>query len=230
MRRRPRVISVRAVVASLLFAVVVAVGSVPLLAWRFTRSPHWVPGLGFAEYSMTQGPNAGAMIWHFRDVGYSQWNFVTSSRLPSVTNQGIEVRTDPRPRWALPPGGDGPPIFIAHSAGFPFLSARGWRFGSCGMSHLIGPVWLLDRPCRELQIDGHFLGMSVAIVPRWPGLIANTLFFFSVAFVPWTLVRWRRLARIERLGLCYKCRYEFPRDIKTCPECGTTRPRRREDS
>lgn len=72
--------------------------------------------------------------------------------------------------------------------------------------------------------------LYLPIVPFWPGLIANTLVFFAIPFVPWTLWRWRRFSRIERLGLCYRCLYEFSPDIGTCPECGVRRPPKREKS
>ena len=90
--------------------------------------------------------------------------------------------------------------------------------------HVFGGFYLAEPPSRMLSLRLRNNDVYLPIVPRWPGLVANTLVFFLIAFVPWTLLRWRRLSRIERLGLCYACRYEFPREIMTCPECGTSRP------
>lgn len=96
--------------------------------------------------------------------------------------------------------------------------------GITTIEQVVGPLRIAQSPSSYLLIDAGSVYFRFPFIPRWPGLLANTLIFFMIPFLPWTLLRWRRLRRIERLGLCYACQYEFPRAIKTCPECGTVRP------
>ncbi|NRA59286.1 MAG: hypothetical protein HRU13_14340 [Phycisphaerales bacterium] len=230
MKRRPRVISVRAVVVSLLFAVVVAVGSVPLLAWRAQHAATLYGWPGTSQFEFDDPSATRTTVSHRSLLGYTDWMHAPTGSVWG-TRPPAPVPSDPRPSWARPVSEPWPTWHFANEAGFPFKSARGWYEVPSTGRQIIGPFFLSDRPSRMMSIHTNFGNdPEVPIVPLWSGLIANTLVFFAIPFVPWTILRHRRLARIERLGLCYKCRYEFPRDIKTCPECGTTRPRGREDS
>lgn len=224
MKRKPRVITVRIVLACLLFAVVVAVGSVPLLAWRGQAHVSTMVGQWSRLYDITAGPSRGGYASHDRDIGFQRWIYNADSLVPLGASGTTPLSVDPRPTWAKPSDGSQPEYHLALSVGFPFASARGSYSEGSYYTRLIGALWIAQAPEELVAWRSGGPYVDVPIVPRWPGLLANTLLFFLIPFVPWTFLRWRRLSRIERLGLCYRCRYEFPRNIGTCPECGTTRP------
>lgn len=224
MKRKPRVVRARMVEVCLLFAVVVAVGSVPLLAWRGQMYVSTMVGQGRRLYDITAGPSRGGYASHTWDIGFQKWIYNAKSLVPLGASGTIPQSVDPRPTWAKPSGGSQPAYHLALSVGFPFASARGSYSEGSYYSQLIGRLWVAQAPEELIAWDSGSAYVDVPIVPRWPGLLANTLLFFAIPFAPWTLLRWRRLRRIARLGLCYQCRYEFPREISICPECGTTRP------
>ncbi|MEO1008498.1 MAG: hypothetical protein AAFX79_08020 [Planctomycetota bacterium] len=61
---------------------------------------------------------------------------------------------------------------------------------------------------------------AMPILPYWPGLFANTAFYAALVFLPWTTLRWRRIARRRKRGLCVACNYELGEAVVRCPECG----------
>lgn len=224
MKRKPRVIRVWAVLACLAFAVVVAVGSVPLLAWR--GQPHSLQQAlrGFTWYEMRGSTGSAMYFGNTRRIGLESWDVGTQGSKHPALPAPIPTTSDPRPAWALPRDGSSSPHHVAWSVGVPFRSAVGWASGITTFDPVLGPLWISQPPSRIAKFDAGRMYFKIPVVPHWPGLLANTLIFFMIPFLPWTLLRWRRLRRIERLGLCYQCRYEFPREISICPECGTTRP------
>ncbi len=227
-KRKPRVIRAWAVLACLVFAVVVAVGSVPVLALWFERGPGALVGRADSTHVCTKGPDRGAMFWQASGLGVDEWSFLPGVKAMVTSPAEVEVRADPRPAWARRSEPEASAGGRVRSVGWPFQSALGWTFQSYRARHVMGSIWLVGSPSSGLKIEGGAWSVLIPVVPRWPGLLANTAIFFAIPYVPWMLLRWRRLSRIERLGLCYRCQYEFPREIKTCPECGTKRPPGRE--
>ncbi len=224
MKRKPRVIQLRIVLACLLLAVVVAVGSVPVLAWRAhainsrTMWHKW-------ELFQLDDPRMGRVrIVHQRLFGSTMWYHEHPPQIIAGGPPRTSVQTDPRPSWARPIGDPWPQVHFARAVGVPFSSAKGWEEVPGTSAEVVPGLYLTGRPSRMLSFHFGNHIFDIPFVPRWPGLLANTLVFFLIPFLPWTLLRLRRLRRIERLGLCYKCRYEFPREIQTCPECGIARP------
>ena len=63
----------------------------------------------------------------------------------------------------------------------------------------------------------------IPTLPLWPGLLGNTLFYGVFALTPIALLRWRKLHRRARRGLCLKCGYDPGEGVKACPECGLAR-------
>lgn len=230
MKRTPRVFSVRIALACLVFAVLVAVGSVPLLAWRAWA---WRLALSWNKielYEFDDPKHGPTSVSAQRLFGSAIWMHAPVQPPLQGAPTPFVVASDPRPSWALPVSDPWPDMHFAFSAGLPFPSARGW-FEVPGSSEQVFRGFYLARPpSRMLSLRARNNAVYLPIVPRWPGLLANTLVFFLIPFLPWTLWRWRRFSQIERLGLCYGCRYEFPREIETCPECGTTRPPARKRS
>lgn len=224
MKRRPRVFSAKIALACLVLAVVLAVGSVPVLAWRAQVFIHQHGYQTIELFRLDRSPHSPVVLARQDVLGYVRWAHSPPgppiAQLPPET----DVLVDPRPAWAQPRARPWPEGHEALSVGLPFPSALGWYEIPSDSRPLWAPVWKSSPPSRMLHIDRHLYWISLPFVPRWPGLLANTLIFFLIPFAPWTLLRWRRLSRIERLGLCYRCQYQFPREIMTCPECGTSRP------
>ncbi|MGD1916002.1 MAG: hypothetical protein ACFCBV_07435 [Phycisphaerales bacterium] len=216
--------SVRIALACLTLAVVLAVGSVPVLAWR-AQAPHlgslWSTIDLYEFEHPDRGPTSAARQ---RLLGFTTWHHapvhppVQGFPSPSV------VEHDPRPSWAVPVSEPWPEMHFAFRVGVPLRSAAGWYEVPGSSEQAIGRFFLAQPPSRNLSLHLRNRITDFPIVVVWPGLIANTIIFFAIPFVPWTLWRWRRFSRIERLDLCYRCLYEFPREIEICPECGTRRP------
>lgn len=224
MKRKPRVIRLWAVLACLVFAVAIAVGSVPVLAWRAQSVRTGFANRTIEVFELDRPPSGPTIIYHERFIGFTVWlHGHPSSFFPGLPKPS-KVQTDPRPAWARPVSDPWLEGHHANSVGLPFPSAVGWYELPNSAAEVLPGLYLTDRPSRMLSVHLPNDILDFPFVPRWPGLLANTLLFFAIPFVPWTLLRWRRLRRIERLGLCYQCRYEFPREISICPECGTTRP------
>lgn len=60
----------------------------------------------------------------------------------------------------------------------------------------------------------------VPYLPRWPGLLGNTLFYAALVLMPLALLRWHKLRRRATRGLCVACGYESGEGVRVCPECG----------
>lgn len=223
-KRKPRVIRAWAVLACLVFAVVVAVGSVPVLAWRVYAINNKSVWHKFELFDLDDPRTGRTRIVRQRLFGSTTWHHEHPPQIIAGGPRRTSAQTDPRPEWALPVSDPWPQMHVAQAVGAPFSSARGWLEVPATSAEVLPGLYLTDRPSRMLSVHLPNDILDFPFVPRWPGLLANTFLFFAIPFVPWTLLRWRRMRRIERLGLCYQCRYEFPREISICPECGTTRP------
>ena len=66
---------------------------------------------------------------------------------------------------------------------------------------------------------------AIPYLPIWPGLVINSFFWGTAAFLLLTASRAVRRARRHRRGLCITCAYDLKGDIGPgCPECGWNRP------
>ncbi|MEQ8316733.1 MAG: zinc ribbon domain-containing protein [Phycisphaerales bacterium] len=225
--RRPRVITWRLVIVSLVVGVVLAAGSVVVGA-----APYDPPGLPlprqttafyFAGQHMTTAKTshtigADVRIWRMQYVG--------ETGDPSAHRRAISnvVDEDPRPpaiAELLDEHGGG---VMALETGWPLRAAHGRLHVTIlpaapaasppGASASTPGLWMF----RALGRD-----WSVPYLPLWPGLLGNTLFYGVLVLTPFSLVRWRRLRRRARRGLCPACGYELGDGVEACPECGLAR-------
>lgn len=224
MKRRPRIFSVKIALACGGFALLASIGGAGALALFGDRIGPGPNHVGLTLYRYDAGEPGGFIMGRFAWIGYERWTTMPEQSMPASVPEPAWADADPRPRWARHREPAWPTDHHAAAAGWPFKGVAGWHPSPAPVRRLGGGVYLAERPSRMLFIKLPRTTYTIPFVPIWPGMLANTLLFFLIPFVPWTLLRWRRLTRIERLGLCYKCRYEFPRELGICPECGTSRP------
>ncbi|MCW5776274.1 MAG: hypothetical protein KIS87_07550 [Phycisphaeraceae bacterium] len=95
-------------------------------------------------------------------------------------------------------------------------------------SHVTAPigVWEIDRNSAASQVRtpgalSVHPSITLPILPIWPGLLLNTLFYAAIWFALFTGLAALRTARRLRRGLCPVCRYDL-RGLPqhACPECG----------
>ncbi len=218
--RRPRVISVRLVVVSLVVGVVLAVvsvvvsdamlGPVPATLRDWTSVGRYEEG-GRTAYAFRSGSGPGVRWW--------LWGAADDGELepivPALRAITTEVHKDPRPRsarWLLE---DGEREVNLVQAGWPLRCASR------------GEMWVAGVGTTERwgKLDARLFGreLSLSTRPIWPGLLGNTLFYALLVLTPFALLRWRRLRRRARRGLCVACGYELGEGIGACPECGLAR-------
>ncbi|MEQ9096519.1 MAG: hypothetical protein RIE32_09675 [Phycisphaerales bacterium] len=63
----------------------------------------------------------------------------------------------------------------------------------------------------------------VPLLPIWPGLLGNAIFYALFVLMPVVLWRGPKLRRRARRGLCLACGYELGEGVDACPECGLAR-------
>ena len=83
-----------------------------------------------------------------------------------------------------------------------------WRRGI-----LLGP---------EPRAESAFKVLTLALIPLWPGLLAETMLFGAMFFAPFAIVRLRR----RRQSRCVRCGHPLLTAANSCSECGhmTARP------
>lgn len=217
MPRRPRVITARLVIVSLVVGVVLAVGSVPMCDVVFERLRQggddssrvcWLEQGGHKALVYRYGNGQGVLWW--AASGPSDSSRV--DRLTRISAGAVESRTDPRPRairWPLDVG-DREARYT--EVGWPLRSAsRGRIFAQA-------PNVVDEWGVRGATVLGRTVSLSTR--PIWPGLLGNTLFYAVLVLVPLALLRWRKLRRRATRGLCVACGYESGDGVRVCPECG----------
>lgn len=123
---------------------------------------------------------------------------------------------------------DPPVTWTALDAGWPFLSLRGWSCVAIKNSSTVvrsARAGLIENVPTVSTLRGLPQTASLPYCPRWPGFIANTLFYAALWWLLFTGLITARAARRSRRGLCTRCAYDL-RGIASgvCPECGQARP------
>ncbi len=222
-----KVLTPRLVVLALAVGLVLAAISVPVgavLAWRQSRV---VPPLG-------TNPPMFTMAEYFRRDGHvvlvTRRDFLTGTiwsssvapessttvlhEVAGILNARLVERGDvPAPVRAPLDGRDHRRNAI--SAGFPFEAAYGTWGWSMG-----GPA-SVERGIVEGRVLGRW--WTVPYLPRWWGLLGNTLVYALVALGIMALLRHRTLSRRRAAGRCVACAYELGEGVAVCPECGLGR-------
>ncbi|MFI4915038.1 MAG: zinc ribbon domain-containing protein [Phycisphaerales bacterium JB060] len=218
--RRPRVITWRLVLVSLVVGVVLAVVSVPVaavivahtrtrirvydLVERFEREGHMVY---VRRYDYTLGL---ATWWNSGSEPISD----TPVLAPQFNLPGMQrVAHDSRPRDVRTIFDGQVRTAESYRAGFPFHSAKAIGRGGYAEAYSKG-MW-------RTTVRGE--RCSIPYLPHWPGLLGNVLFYTLLVLTPLVLLRWRTLHRRARRGLCPACGYELGEGVSACPECGLAR-------
>lgn len=218
--RRPRVITARLVVVSLVVGVVLAVVSVPacVVAWQL-RAHHKVV-TDLSECWQVDGHT----IWVSRNdfVGLTSW-VINSSPDPSrellrffISEAGaIETDRDVRPP-SLRTRLDGEARSMS--------SLRyGWPLRAAEHTTRTGPDAPMGVERGNWAVRAFGRDWLIPTLPLWPGLLGNTLFYALLVLIPIVLWRWRKLRRRARRRMCLACGYELGEGVKACPECGLAR-------
>lgn len=218
--RRPRVITPRLVIVSVVFGAVLAVASVPLCDVAFDRqSSYWSDAASVWRF---HADGSTAYVFSETSVFGRKW-WVTSGGdegtlmhlVPHMVDRAVPIDVDPRPqrlRWPLAVGE---------------REARYTRVGWPLRSASRGRIWAdtaIDRDewgVSKAKVLGYEVSLSTR--PIWPGLLGNALLFALLASTPIALWRWRKLRRRARRGLCVACAYELGECVGVCPECGVPR-------
>ncbi|MEQ8845002.1 MAG: hypothetical protein RIB58_09125 [Phycisphaerales bacterium] len=218
--RCPRVITWRLVLLALVVGVVLAVGSVPV-----GSAVRWLPaysGGSHDELEALYDPDAPAAYRRSGDWWSTRWHG-DAGPSPSVetailfarfiNGQRVHASPLPAPAQAMLDGGAASVDFIG--VGWPWRAA--WGAIASPPSGPPGMVRGLWHP----TVFGYHL--QVPYFPLWPGLLGNTLFYGALALIPLALLRWHKLRRRARRGLCLACAYELGEGVEACPECGLAR-------
>lgn len=125
---------------------------------------------------------------------------------------------DRRPPWAVAPFGGSNEVVLAVASGWPRLAASGQD------------RWLqqVGTPRTHLsQAKFEFGGQHyrLPLVPLWPGLAANTIFYAPFALGGLIVLSLARRSRRRRKSRCVACNYDLTSIAGPCPECGTLDPK-----
>lgn len=222
--RRPRVVTWRLVLVSLIVGILLAVGSVPVgvavdrMPWPSTERSTSARTLVFDHRRINAyGVHSPA----FDARSYRQWSELAhlAGTPPLDAHAYVAVDRDPRPRRArrwLERGGR---EVTVGEAGWPLRAAewqhraspfQGGRSAGATTAHNVG-AWHVPAVHGEWPIP---------YLPLWPGLLGNTLFYAALMLTPLALWRYRKLRRRAWRGMCVACGYELGEGVGACPECG----------
>ncbi|UYV11229.1 MAG: hypothetical protein NCW75_07920 [Phycisphaera sp.] len=215
--RPPRMLTVRLVVVALMVGVVLAVGSAVVASVVWHSSPLAVRSPDFSAVFLCDGQ---AIIMQRHDyVGVNTWSTATTPRLDDETlryfvemGSARAVDAAPRPRDIRTPLDGRRGSTISYRFGWPMRAAHHNGRNASG-SH--ASQWKGGYSVTAFGRD-----WTIPTLPLWPGLLGNTLFYALLVLTPLALLRWRKLRRRVKCGLCAACGYELGEGIGACPECG----------
>lgn len=221
--RRPRVITARLVVVSLVVGVVLAVVSVPVGVVIAERGPAVTSRLKAVEFFVHEETKA-YYVRHVQATS-TQWtgfeygigsNPPTQSRglSPKAFAQAMGaslVPSSPLPGRTRAAFAGRMDTVEYHEVGWP------WRVAWGVHGSVYQPASSTDVGLSRIAAFGDV--WLVPYLPLWPGLLGNTLFYAVLMLTPLALLRWRRLRCRTRRGLCAACGYELGEGSGACPAC-----------
>ncbi|MEQ9096822.1 MAG: hypothetical protein RIE32_11225 [Phycisphaerales bacterium] len=220
---RPRILTPRLVAVALAAGVLLAALSVPAgaiaMQRRASAMPTAVAGppvFALAEYSKRDGHivlvtrrdfPTGTIHRAMSAPDGASWVLAMAAGIP---NAGL-VERDARPGPLREPLDGRDRWSEMRSAGWPFAAAFGVeRSTTGGMTRKAG-LWEVAALGRT---------WVVPYAPRWPGLLANTLFYAGLVLAILAWLRARTMRRRRAAGRCLACGYELGAGVERCPECG----------
>ncbi len=222
--RPPCVITPRLIVIALVVGVVLAVVSVPVCVavdrtpwmknrWRETNTDYKFQGR-LVSIQWEHYPTGGLLMCSGVDAELVQRQYVSDEvrNAPAVSH-------DPRPRFTRKWLDRGDGMVFSPRFGWPW--AAGWSVSYEQFSQTNGsPSGAAPVEVGAWNVIAFGHDLSIPYLPLWPGLLGNTLFYAVLVLAPLALLRWRKLRRRARRGLCVACGYELGAGVEACPECG----------
>lgn len=88
-----------------------------------------------------------------------------------------------------------------------------------------GQQLIEDHGTWVFKIGSHHFG-PLPVLPLWPGIALNTIFYAAIAWGLWRIPVLLRRARRRRRGWCIRCAYDRAglAPGSPCPECGCEAP------
>lgn len=214
--RRPRIVTGRLIVVAVVAGVLLAVVSVPVAAGvsqrlvgskRMDGSAYFFDTGHLVLVRWYEYP--AAAFWGSQSGPHDE-----AEPLPRwpMLGRATRVESDPRPGVATTPL-DGE----LQSAGH-YLAGWPWRSAYC--VERMEPGTPTARRVGRWDVSAFGKDWYVPLLPNWPGLLANVVFYTALVLSPVALWRWRRLRRRAKRGRCLACGYELGGGVGTCPECG----------
>lgn len=196
---RHRIITARIVLVSVVVGVVLAVASVPVAAFVVTQS-YWAGRNGILN------DEEPASLTEVRSIGFQMLEVHVGYHTGAHFRM-LDPTDDPRPPYARPAIYPGFMLWYVR-AGWPWFAAEGRK--------------LQRDPTPGFLVETTIFANRwwIPLRPIWPGLLANTLFYAALVFLPLAGLRLARSRRRRRRGLCVACGYELGHGIAVCPECG----------
>ena len=214
--RRPRVITWRLVVVSLVVGVVLAVGGVIVcaVAWE-------VRGVRLGEADLLACRHADGhtlLVARYDFLGLTAWDVMSQPDADGSTMRFYldeqRMRRVERDVW---PAGLRPPLDgqlrgrSSHRYGWPLRAAE--------RTHRWDPATGTTVRAGEWSLRAFGQDLTLPTLPLWPGVLGNTAFFGVLVLALAALTRWRKLRRCARRGLCLACGYELGEGVAKFPEC-----------
>ena len=113
-----------------------------------------------------------------------------------------------------------------------FLSEYGWPLRSLRSWWYISAPWSPNQSVHSAVIrvpqNKRWPGLyELPVLPDWPGLVLNTIFFSALAWGFWQLPLNLRRSRRRARGQCVRCGYALAGlpPGSPCPECGPSSAR-----
>lgn len=144
------------------------------------------------------------------------WPFPVTRVFPALRDTSRWPRSAP-PTPGFLAGTLGHTPCAAFAIGWPFLSAVG--YSEQDYSRNSGVILLREPTFRRLTYLGT---VPLCYIPRWQGLLGNTLVYGTLIFTLWALLKRVRARLRSQQRRCHHCRYDLhatPTNLP-CPECG----------
>ena len=219
MKRRPRIVTWKLCVATIVIALLLSALSAPVGSFITQK---WIAGKGLGyEYTELIHDNGGrsmryvghyGAIWIAHETGEGEWPTILE-----YSHDAVGPRAElPAPWWARYANVHEDDAGNIRASGWPLPSAysRSFRWSDSEEAIL---------PHQGLIIIGKAKPLFFDFLPLWPGLLCNTAVYSAVIAVPWILLRWRRLSRRCKRNQCLACGYQLTDGLERCPECGLGR-------